>query len=86
MDVVDVRGFEFGVAALPADQVPGDEQPEDAEGGGGGPVDEGVAEEEVFDDWGELVEKGEREKGERTGVVPAAHAEADVEEGPLPEL
>jgi hypothetical protein len=50
VDVVDVGGLELVVAALPADEVPEAEEAEDAERGGRGPVDEGVAEEEVLDD------------------------------------
>lgn len=59
VDEVDVGLAEFVVAALPADKVPEDEQAEDAQAGGGAPVDDGVAEEEVLDD----------------EVVPGAHAE-----------
>ncbi len=70
VDMVDVVRFEIVVAALPADEVPQREAGEEGEGGGRGPVDERVAEQEVFDDV----------------VVPAAHAEADVEDGPLPEV
>lgn len=70
VDVVNVRVAELLVAALPADHVPDDDEGEDAQGCGAAPVDERVAEEEVLD-----------------GVlVPGAHAEADVENGPLPPL
>lgn len=68
VEVVDIALGEVVVAALPAYAVPDDHQTEDGEGCGTAPVDEGVAEEEVLDDV----------------VVPAAHAEADVEEWPLP--
>jgi len=51
VDLVHVGGLEVCVAALPAHRVEEDEEGEDAEGGGAGPVDEGVAEEEVLDDW-----------------------------------
>lgn len=70
MDVVDLAGFEFLVAALPADEVPSDESAEDEEREGGAPVYGRVAQEEVFDDF----------------VIPAAHTEANVEDGPLPEV
>lgn len=70
IDVVHVGEAEFIVAALPADEVPDEDHAEDAEAGGAAPVDEGVAEEEVFDD----------------AVVPRTHAETDVEDWPLPEL
>ena len=70
MDVIDFTGLEFVVAALPADQIPADQSAEYEQGEGGTPVDGRVAQEEVFDDV----------------VVPATHAEADVQDGPLPEL
>lgn len=70
VDVVDLAGGELVVAALPAHGVPGHEGAEAEERGRAAPVDEGVAEQEVLDDV----------------VVPAAHAQADVQEGPLPEL
>ena len=49
-NVLHVSGLEVFVAALPADEVKGHEEGKDAEGGGGTPVDDGVAEEEVLDD------------------------------------
>jgi hypothetical protein len=70
VDVVDVGRLELVVAALPADEVPDHEEAEGAQGGGGAPVDEGVAEEEVLDDV----------------VVPATHTETNVQDWPLPEL
>lgn len=70
MDLVDIGLFKLVVSSLPADQVPDYHKSEDAHGGCGAPVDERVSEEEVLDD----------------GVVPTAHAETDVENGPLPEL
>lgn len=70
VDVVDVGRRQFVEFALPPDYVPGDEEAEDAERCGGGPVDDWIAEEEVFDGV----------------VVPRAHAKTDVENGPLPEL
>lgn len=52
--VVELLEFVVGeivVAALPADGVEGGHGAEVEERGEAGPVDEGVAEEEVFDDW-----------------------------------
>ena len=70
VELVDLRPGELLVAALPADGVPGEHAEEEDDGEGRAPVDERVAEEEVLDDV----------------VVPAAHAESDVEERPLPWL
>ena len=68
VDVVNLCPGEFVVTPLPADRVPEHHGPEEDKGESRSPVDEGVAQEEVFDD----------------GVVPAAHAETDVQERPLP--
>ena len=68
VEVVDLGPGELVVAALPADRVPREHEEEEAEREGRAPVDGRVAEEEVLDDV----------------VVPAAHAQADVEDGPLP--
>ena len=68
--MIDLLPGEFVVAALPADGVPEEHGAEEDEGEGRAPVDGRVAEEEVLHDV----------------VVPAAHAEADVEKGPLPWL
>jgi hypothetical protein len=70
VEVVDLRPGELVVAALPADRVPGDHAEEEDDREGRAPVDERVAEQEVLDDV----------------VVPAAHAETDVQERPLPRL
>lgn len=70
VDVIDIGLLEIVVAALPAKQVPDDQEAENTEGGGRAPVHERVAEEEVLDDV----------------VVPAAHAQANVQYRPLPEL
>lgn len=70
VEVVDLGPGELVVAALPADGVPGEHAEEDDERKGRAPVDERVAEQEVLDDV----------------VVPTAHAEADVEQRPLPGL
>ena len=70
VEVVDLGPSELVVAALSADRVPSDHDEEEADREGRAPVDERVAEQEVLDDM----------------VVPAAHAETDVQEGPLPGL
>ena len=68
VEVIDLGPGELVVAALPAHRVPGQHQEEEAQREGRAPVYRRVAEEEVLDD----------------GVVPAAHAQADVQERPLP--
>lgn len=70
MDLVDIGLLQFIIAALPSDEVPQDDETEDTEGGGGAPVDDWVAKKEVLDN----------------GVIPAAHAETDVQDWPLPPL
>lgn len=70
MDMVDFCRFEFFVTALPADEIPDEHACKDEQAESGAPVHGWVTEEEVFDDL----------------VVPAAHAETDVQDGPLPEL
>jgi hypothetical protein len=70
VEVVDLGPGELVVAALPADRVPGDHGEEEDDREGRAPVHERVAEQKVLDDV----------------VVPAAHAETDVQEGPLPGL
>lgn len=70
VDVIHVLLGEFFVAALPADCVPDEHKTEDAERGGATPVDDRVAEQEVLYDT----------------VIPATHAETDVQERPLPRL
>ena len=68
--MVNLRHFQRIIAPLPADCVPAYQSHEEEEGKSRAPVYQRVTEKEVFDDV----------------VVPAAHAEADVEDGPLPEL
>lgn len=70
VDLVDIDLLELVITALPSDEVPEDDEAKDAEGGGGAPVDEWVSKKEILDD----------------GVVPAAHAETDVQDWPLPPL
>ena len=70
MEVVDLPHFKLRVATLPADQVPENEGANGEDAGETAPVDGRVTEKEVLDDF----------------VVPTAHAEADVEDRPLPEL
>ncbi len=43
VDLVNFEGAQVDVAALEADEVEGEEEGEEDEGKGGGPVDEGVA-------------------------------------------
>ena len=70
VDLVDIVLGKLLVAALPSDQVPGDQGGKDTQAGGRAPVDQRVAEQEVLCDL----------------VVPAAHPKSDMEEGPLPPL
>ena len=70
MDLIGLRRFKLVVSALPADEIPCHHRAKNTKGEGAAPIDNGVAEEEVLDDV----------------VVPAAHAKADVEDRPLPEL
>ena len=70
VDLINLRRFELVVSALPADEIPCHHRAKDTKGEGAAPIDNGVAEEEVLDDV----------------VIPAAHAKADVQDRPLPEL
>lgn len=71
MDLIKISWvLEVVITALPANEVPEDLEGEDTERGGGSPVNEGVTKEEIFDGL----------------VVPGAHTETDIENGPLPEL
>ena len=70
VDLVDFLLLELDVTTLPAHDIPGGEQSDEQEAEGTTPVDCRVAEEEVL----------------YNVVVPPAHSEADVEDGPLPEL
>lgn len=70
VDLVDINLLELVIAALPSNEVPKNHQCHNAERGSGHPVDQGVAKEEVFDD----------------RVIPAAHTETNIKDGPLPEL
>ena len=70
MEVVDLPHLKLRVATLPADQVPEKYSADGQEAGKAAPIDGGITKKEVLDDF----------------VVPAAHAEADVEDRPLPEL
>ena len=69
-DMFDILLGKLGVATLPADEVPCYYQGDDAKGGGAAPVDERVAKQEVFDN----------------RIVPGAHSETDVKDGPLPKV
>lgn len=68
VDLVNILLGQLGVTALPANQVVGDKKAESGDRSSTGPVDEGVTEEEVLDNV----------------VVPAAHAETNIEKRPLP--
>lgn len=70
MDLINLAAVELFVATLPAYKVPHDNEADDAQANGRAPVHERVAKEEVF----------------YHVIVPAAHAEADMEDGPLPPL
>lgn len=70
MNVVYFRERELFIATLPAYKIPEHDNAEGKQRKRAAPVHERIAEKEVFYD----------------AVVPAAHAEADIEDGPLPEL
>ena len=70
MDVIDFAPGKFLVASLPSNQIPADEQAEENKTSSTTPVDDGISKKEVLRDM----------------IVPAAHPEADVQDGPLPEL
>lgn len=70
VDLVNVPLAELAIASLPTDQIPDDNESYDAERGCRAPVDDWIAKKEVF---GNV-------------VLPRAHAKADIEDGPLPEL
>jgi hypothetical protein len=54
VDLVNLRLLEVVVAALPADQVPGNDETKDTKTGSAAPVDEGVTEKEVLDNCGDV--------------------------------
>lgn len=68
VELVDLLPSELIVAPLPANGVPANHTEKEYNGESRPPIDGRVAKEEVLDD----------------GVVPTTHAEADVEERPLP--
>lgn len=70
MDMVDSSLAKIIIPTLPPDKVDEHHSDEGTERGGGTPVHHRVTEEEVFDDV----------------VVPAAHAETNMKNGPLPVL
>lgn len=70
VDLVNVELGKLPVPSLPAEDVPDGQKTKDTEPGSRAPIDEGVAEKEVLDDL----------------VVPAAHPETNVQNGPLPPL
>lgn len=70
VDMVDTSLVEVVVSTLPSDEVKEDHDDEGSKGSSRTPVHHWVAEEEVLDN----------------AIFPAAHAESDVEDGPLPIL
>ena len=70
MDLIDFRWLQLVVAPLPSHQIPGGYDAEDDERKGAAPIDQRVAEQEVFDHV----------------ILPAAHAQANMEDGPLPKM
>lgn len=70
VDLINLKVAELLEPALPSHNVPCHNSGDKAERGGGDPVDERVAKKEVLDNV----------------VIPAAHAKADVQDGPLPPL
>lgn len=70
MDMIDTSLVEVVISTLPSDKVEDDHSNEGSEGGSRAPVHHWIAKEEVFDNV----------------VIPAAHAESDVKDGPLPIL
>lgn len=52
VNLVDFRRLELHISTLPTNKVPSDDEADTDERGGGRPVDEGVAQEEVFDGYG----------------------------------
>lgn len=70
VDVVYLIRLEFSVPSLPANKVPHDKGTNGQQGEEGAPVDGRIPEKEVLDDV----------------IIPAAHAETNVQDRPLPEL
>lgn len=68
VEMVDLLPRELVEATLPADGVPCDHAEEEDEGECGTPIYDGVAKEEVLDNV----------------IIPAAHAQTNMEEWPLP--
>lgn len=68
--LVDLNRLEFSVAALPTDEVPAYERKKASKGRCASPVHNRVAQEEVLDDV----------------IIPAAHAKANIQDRPLPEM
>ena len=68
--MVDLNRLEFLVTALPTNQIPAYKCKKANDGRCASPVHNRVAQEEVLDDM----------------VIPAAHAKANIQNGPLPEM
>lgn len=56
VNLVNFSRLEVLVSALPADEVEGNQEGEDTKGCSGAPVDDGVAEKKVLDDYAELAD------------------------------
>ena len=68
--LVDFNRLEFLVTALPTDEIPANEYEKASERRCASPVHNRIAQEEILDDV----------------IIPAAHAKANVQDGPLPEM
>jgi len=67
-NVVNVPLRKIRVSTLPADSIPTEHKGENGKGGGRAPVDNRISEEIVLDDV----------------IIPGAHPDTDMEDGPLP--
>lgn len=70
VNLLNLKVVELLESALPSHNVPRHNKSDKAERGGGDPVHERVTKKEVLDNV----------------VIPAAHAKADIQDGPLPPL
>lgn len=70
VDLVNAILAELLVATLPAESVPNNKKAKYTKSGGGAPVDERIAKQEILDSL----------------VIPAAHSQANVKNRPLPPL
>lgn len=70
MDLIDIGRFQLIIPALPTDQIPEHHYCKDSERCRRTPVDQGVAKKEIL----------------HNRIVPTTHTEANMEDGPLPEM